>query len=145
VEYTRLSPYVYVHRSQVNTFEHHGHWLGYWSEPNSDNFFSAVEFLPRSDVWLQFYYQSSRRGEVTVETIDAQYDHQTVEFLYKTYDGDVETRTIMGIKGAVAVNSWLKLELELYSDNWIQRLDVSEGDRTSDQKMDAIVKLVIGL
>jgi len=43
------------------------------------------------------------------------------------------------------MNSWLKLELELHSDNWIQRLDVSEDDRTSDQKMDAVLKLVIGL
>ncbi|HIM83258.1 MAG TPA: hypothetical protein EYM55_01360 [Candidatus Marinimicrobia bacterium] len=145
VEYTRLSPYVYVHRSQVNSVEHHGHWLGYWSGPNSDNFFSAVEFMPRSDIWLQLYYQSSRRGEVTDETIDAQYDHQSVEFLYKSYEGEVETRTIMGLKAAAAVNSWLKLELELYSDDWLQRLDKSGVGRTSDQKMDAVVKLVIGL
>ncbi|MDP7026419.1 MAG: capsule assembly Wzi family protein [Candidatus Marinimicrobia bacterium] len=145
VEYTRLSPYVYVHRSQVNTFEHHGHWLGYWSGPNSDNFFTGIDFMPRENLWLQLFYQKTRRGEVTDETIDEQYDHQSVDFLYKTYDGDVETRTIMGIKGAVAMNSWLKLELELHSDNWIQRLDVSEDDRTSDQKMDAVLKLVIGL
>jgi hypothetical protein len=101
--------------------------------------------MPKENLWLQLFYQKTRRGEVTDETIDAQYDHQLVDFLYKTYDGDVETRTIMGIKGAVAMNSWLKLELELHSDNWIQRLDVSEDDRTSDQKMDAVLKLVIGL
>jgi hypothetical protein len=82
---------------------------------------------------------------VTDETIDAQYDHQSVEFLYKTYEGEVETRTIMGLKAAAAVNSWLKLELELYSDDWLQRLDKSGVGRTSDQKMDAVIKLVIGL
>ena len=63
----------------------------------------------------------------------------------KIYEGEVETRTIMGLKAAAAVNSWLKLELELYSDDWLQRLDKSGVGRTSDQKMDAVIKLVIGL
>ena len=78
VEYTRLSPYVYVHRSQVNTFEHHGHWLGYWSGPNSDNFFTGIDFMPRENLWLQLFYQKTRRGEVTDETID-----ETIDYLIR--------------------------------------------------------------
>lgn len=145
VEYTRLSPYVYVHRSQVNSVEHHGHWLGYWSGPNSDCFFASVDIMPRKNLWLQLFYQSTRRGEVNDDTIKDQYNLQTVEFLYKTYEGEVETRTVMGLKAVAALSSWLKLELSLYSDNWIQRLDETGLSRESDQKVDALVKLVIGL
>ncbi|MFQ6607470.1 MAG: hypothetical protein ACE5EE_02915 [Fidelibacterota bacterium] len=144
-EYTRLSPYVYVHRSQVNSRDHHGHWLGYWSGPNSDCFFTGIDIMPRENWWLQLFYQVARRGEVNEETIATQYNHKKVKFLYKTYPGDVERRQVLGLKASGVLNSWLRMEFVLSNDDWIQHHDQNSNDRVSDQKVDIIVKLIIGL
>ncbi|MFQ6616377.1 MAG: hypothetical protein ACE5HZ_06355, partial [Fidelibacterota bacterium] len=86
MELTHMTPYVYVHENKVNWFQHHGHYLGFWSGPNSDNLFVAVEGIVKRGYWLQVYGQRTRRGEVSDETVAMQYTFQKIPFLYPNRD-----------------------------------------------------------
>ena len=145
VEFTHLTPYVYVHKSSINMFQHHGQYLGFWSGPNSDNLFLAVEGSPRPRWWLQLYGQRTRRGEVNNETIKMMYNLEKVPFLYRTYEGEPETRILLGLRGQIDIFSNIRLNLDLYHSSWSQRFDRKLGNRPNQNKFDVAVQVALGL
>ena len=144
-EMTHLTPYVYVHRSKINTFQHHGHYLGFWSGPNSESIFLAFEGSPYQGWWIQLYGVVVRRGEVNDYTIEKQYKPDKVPFLYRTYEGDAEMRTLLGFRGELLLLSFIRVSFNLYWDKWLQRLNLDNGERTESQKFDGILQFSIGL
>lgn len=145
IEFTHLTPYVYVHKSTINMFQQYGHYLGFWSGPNSDNIFFAVEISPRKRWWVQLYGQRTRRGEVSDETIRRQYEKERVPFLYRTYSGAPETRILCGLRGEVVFLSSLRVRYDLFYDGWSQRLDPISDGRKAQKKFDGIIEFSIGL
>jgi len=139
IETTHLTPYVYVHESKLSTFQHHGHYLGFWSGPNSDNLFLAIEGSPIAGWWLQLYSQRTRRGEVNEITIEHQYSSEKIPFLYP-HEDNPETRTLLGFRGEFLVYSFLRLSFDAFWDLWVQN-----GNQTKSQKIDGIIRLSVGL
>ncbi|MFQ6674341.1 MAG: capsule assembly Wzi family protein [Fidelibacterota bacterium] len=145
IEFTHLTPYVYVHESPLNTFEHGGHTLGFWSGPNSDNVFLALEGAVKKRWWVQLYAQRTRRGTANDETVEMQYTGQRIPFLYRPYEGSPETRILAGLRGDLSILSSFRIVFDIYSDHWLQRLDPEKGERTRDQKLDGMIRFAIGL
>lgn len=145
VEWTHLTPYVYVHRSGVNTFEHQGAPMGHWIGPNGDGLFFSLEGRPREETWLQFYGVMSRRGEVDEESIDRQYRHEKVPFLYRSYEGEPERRTVFGVRGEWSFRSWGRIRFDLFSSDWSQRLAPDSKARSDSKKMDGSIRFILGL
>ena len=145
LEYVHLSPYVYVHKSKINTFQNHGHYLGYWAGPNSDNLFVAIEGTPKPGWWIQVYGQRTRRGEINDETIKMQYNNEQIPFLFRTYDGDPETRLLIGIRGEIKLTTYFKIGFDFYQDNWDQWLDISTDDRKTISKQNGKIEILLGI
>ena len=145
MEWTHLTPYVYVHRSEVNTFEHFGAPLGHWIGPNGEGLFLSLEGRPKDQVWVQAYTTLSRRGEVDEESLNSQYRHEKVSFLYRTYEGEAEQRTLFGIRGEWSFNSWARVRFDFFSSNWSQYLATDSATRSDIQKVDATLQIIIGL
>jgi len=61
VEYVRLSPYVYSHKFDINTFEHYDALLGYPLGPNADRLWGQLAHHFRS--WLSFRLRFERDRE----------------------------------------------------------------------------------
>lgn len=144
LEGTHLTPYVYVHRSSINTFQHHGQYLGFWSGPNSDNIFLALEGSPRKGWWVQLYGYRARRGEVNEETIEKQYNFENIPFLYP-YENDPETRTVGGLRGELLLSTFIRLNFDITYDFWRKRLHTQSLEGRDVQKLDGMVQLIIGL
>ena len=144
VETTHLEPTVYVHKSKVNTYQHHGQYLGFWSGPNSDNIFLALEGSPRDGWWTQLYGLRTRRGEVSDITIEMQYNHEKIPFLYpeKRYP---EKRTLLGIRGELLLYSSFRLSFDIFWDLWLHRFDPENKSQAKSQKIDGLIRLSIGL
>ncbi|MDP6966825.1 MAG: hypothetical protein QF551_06100 [Candidatus Marinimicrobia bacterium] len=143
-EYTHLSPYVYVHRSKINTFEHHGYPLGFWSGPNSDSFFLGVEAAPSDKLWFQLYSVISRRGEVTEETVERQYNRERIDFLYRTYSGAAERKTVLGLRGDLLSSRPIRIRFDFSYQIWDQHLSLSSLQRQNRSKLDGIVEVSLG-
>ncbi|MFQ6675271.1 MAG: hypothetical protein ACE5LH_02880 [Fidelibacterota bacterium] len=144
VEFTHLSPYVYVHENRLNTFDHYGHTLGFWSGPNSDNLFVALEGTVKRGWWVQLYGQRTRRGEVTDDSIARQYSHLKVPFLDRSYDGPPETRILVGVRGELSLTTWFRTEFDLFSDDWNNRLKPGTGERGTSSKIDGFIGFSVG-
>ncbi|MEE2877288.1 MAG: capsule assembly Wzi family protein [Candidatus Neomarinimicrobiota bacterium] len=145
LEWAHLTPYVYVHRSPVNTFEHYGAPLGHWIGPNGNGIFLSTEGRPSADIWGQFYVNIARRGEVDEESINRQYRHEKVPFFYRTYEGEQEQRIVVGVRGEWSVGQWGRIKIDLFASDWRQhRLPDSLG-RGSTRKIDGTVQIVLGL
>ena len=145
LEWTRLTPYVYVHRSPVNTFEHYGAPIGHWIGPNGDGIFLSIEGRPSVSTWGQFYVNIARRGEVDAESLNRQYRYEEVPFLYRTYEGEPEKRTIIGIRGEWMVRPWCRIKVDLFTSDWHQHLLLDSPERGSTRKIDGTVQIVLGL
>ncbi|MEE9166765.1 MAG: capsule assembly Wzi family protein [Candidatus Neomarinimicrobiota bacterium] len=143
-EASHMTPYVYVHRSRVNTFQHYGQYLGFWSGPNSDNMFLAAEGAPGEAWWVQIYVQRTRRGEVSDETVEMQYDREKIPFLFP-FELNPETRILAGFRGELLLFSFMRFSFDLYYDHWLRRVDPQSGKRVNSQKFDAMIQLSIGL
>ena len=144
LEYTHLTPYVYVHRNRINTFDHWGHPLGFWSGPNSDNVFISIEGKPTENLWLQLYSQQTRRGEVNDSTVVKQYTGEHIDFLYRTYPGDPECKTILGLMGEFRISTFAKVDFDLFYLDWNQKKDPDNDDRHHFEKWDMIIKVSVG-
>ena len=126
-EYTFLTPYVYVHRNRINTFEHWGHPLGFWTGPNSDNLFLAVEGSLMNGLWLQFYGQHSRRGEVSDSTVVLQYQTKHIPFLdHPTYEGEAENKTLFGVRGEARFANFVIVEFDIFHVLWQQKVNLNQ-------------------
>ncbi len=145
MEWTHLTPYIYVHRSEVNTFEHYGAPLGHWIGPNGEGLFFSLEGRPKDQIWIQAYTTLSKRGEVDEESLNRQYRHEQVSFLYRTYEGEAEQRTLFGIRGEWSFNSWARVRFDFFSSDWSQYLATDSAIRSDIQKVDATLQIIIGL
>lgn len=143
-EYTYLSPYVYIHRSKINAFEHHGYPLGFWSGPNSDSFFFGVEAAPSDKLWFQLYGVISRRGEVTEETVERQYSRERIDFLYRTYSGPPEKKIVMGLRGDLLSSRPIRIRFDFSYQIWDQHLSLTSQQRQKSAKMGGTVEVSLG-
>ena len=139
-ELTRISPYVYVHKSAVNSFEHYGQPLGFFTGPNSENIFIGLEGSPQDGLWVQIYYQKTVRGKVDSSTVEMQYNLETL-----TYLDDPEKLTLMGVKGKWYLTSYLQLAFDIFRKDWENQLYQPGDERPHMAKWDGSFQLVIGL
>tara|TARA_B100000315_G_scaffold248693_1_gene278845 strand:+ start:2777 stop:4342 length:1566 start_codon:yes stop_codon:yes gene_type:complete len=139
-ELTRISPYVYVHKSKMNTFENYGHSLGYFTGSNSENIFIGLEGSPKEGLWVQMYYQKTVRGKVDSATVEMQYNHETLPYL-----DDPEKLTLTGIKGKWYLTSYLHLAFDIFRKDWERQLYQPGDERPEMEKWDGSLQLIIGL
>ncbi len=144
-EFSRISPYVYIHKSSINNFSHHDMTLGHWSGSNSQNIFFSYEGKLKSKLWMQIYFSYAERGEVNNYTINSQYNHEQVSFLYREYEGDPENRTIYGIRGSLNLASNIRVNFNFFKSDWKNHIDYNSNIRKNTFKIDSILNLSIGL
>lgn len=95
-EYTRIEPYTYSHKYEINTAQHYGINLGYPQQPNSDTWQVTASCKLMRNIDLELSFQSTRHGTNPGDTVnvggDARFpfrdgiDSEKVSFL----DGDIE-------------------------------------------------------
>ena len=91
-EYTRIEPYVYTHQDSINVYNHYNQHIGHWLEPNSDQFYSDLNFLVNRDLQIKFLIEQIRHGKGDINS-----PHQKAEGLRKKFlDGVVEKRWRFG-------------------------------------------------
>ena len=144
-EFSRISPYVYIHKSSINDFTHHGMTLGHWSGSNSQNIFFSYEGKLKKKLWMQIYFSYAERGEVNDYTINTQYNHEQVSFLYKEYEGDPENRIVYGIRGNLNLVSNVRLNFNFFKSDWENHIDYDNNKRKNTFKIDSIINISIGL
>ncbi len=62
-EYARIRPYTYSHKFQSTNYTHYNTLLGHWSGPNSDDFFTGVNYRYSRRLSLSFFYEKRRHGQ----------------------------------------------------------------------------------
>lgn len=85
-EYTRVEPFVYTHYDSVNMYINYDQSIGYWSGPNSDNFFVEVNYLFHKDIHLQLSWEQVRRGAGDLYTFPTKADGNRKYFLKGTVE-----------------------------------------------------------
>jgi len=63
VEYTRLNPFIYSHRSNKNTYSNWGMSLGHALPPNSDEIAAKLTYNLTNRIKFELLYQHQRSGE----------------------------------------------------------------------------------
>jgi hypothetical protein len=63
IEYTRLNPFIYSHRSNKNSYTNYGLSLGHALPPNSDEILLKINYNFSSRLKLKLSYQFQRSGE----------------------------------------------------------------------------------
>ena len=144
-EFSRMSPYVYIHQSTINNFSHHGSSLGHWVGSNGQNLFFSYEGKFNKNLWFQTYLSYSQRGEINSYTISSQYNNNQTPFLYKEYEGQPENRFIFGLRGNYILNTAMKINFNLFSSNWKNHYDINLNSRKNTSKIDALISISIGL
>ena len=104
-----------------------------------------MEGRPSAKVWGQIYISMARRGEVDEQSLDRQYRHEKVPFLYRTYSGGPETKTDFGIRGEWVIAPWGRLKVNLFTSNWHQHYILDSAERGSTRKIDGMIQIVLGL
>lgn len=100
IEYTRIQPYVYSHADGIN-YTHYRSALGYWSEPNSENFYSALNYRFSKRLLATLFFQFNRHGANPIDQnvggdIERPHgleDAESVNFLA----GNLERRNFYGL------------------------------------------------
>jgi hypothetical protein len=81
LEYTRIEPFVYSHRTNKSTYAHWGISLGHPLSPNSDEIALMLDYFITNRVKLNFKYQYQRSGDgVILDSSGA---------LIRNYGGDI--------------------------------------------------------
>tara|TARA_B100001121_G_C18113303_1_gene355511 strand:- start:23 stop:385 length:363 start_codon:yes stop_codon:yes gene_type:complete len=118
--------------------------LGHWSGSNSQNIFLSYEGKLKRKLWMQVYFSYAERGEVNDYTINTQYNHEQVSFLYKEYEGDPESRMVFGIRANINLASNIKLNFNFFKSDWENHID-HDNKRKNTFKIDSILNISIGL
>lgn len=66
LEYTRIEPFVYSHRTNKSTYTHYGYSLGHALPPNSDEIAAKIIYYFTNRIRFDFLYQRQRSGEGVV-------------------------------------------------------------------------------
>ena len=144
LEMTRISPYVYVHRSPINSFEHRGVPLGHWIGSNGEGIFASLEARPIKNLWIQLYANFSRRGKIDPQSINRQYRKEKVNFLYRSYDGHPESRSVIGIRSTFSLNDWCRIDVDVFSNDWRQHELFNSLERGKTKNIDGYLSILIG-
>ena len=81
VEYARIEPFVYTHYDSVNIYINYDQVMGYWSGPNSDNWYLEANYLLYKDIHLQLTWQQVRRGPEDIYRYPTKADGRRKYFL----------------------------------------------------------------
>ena len=106
--------------------------------------FSSIEARPFNDLWIQLYTSFARRGEVDLQSINRQYRQKKVGFLYKSYNGDPEKRSVVGISSVLSLNDWCRINIDIFSSNWYQHELFDSIQRANTSKFDGYISILIG-
>ncbi len=106
IEYTRIRPYVYSHADGIN-YTHYQSTLGYWSGPNSENFFAELNYRFSKNLLTTIFFQINRHGTNDadknvggdIERPPGLEDDSQVKFL----DGKLEKRRSYGLDFAYEI------------------------------------------
>lgn len=80
VEYTRLNPFVYTHKTNKSQYTNWGLPLGHNLTPNSDEIAVKMDYIISNRISLQFIYQHQRSGNGIIISGDT---------LIRNYGGDI--------------------------------------------------------
>ena len=94
LEYTRIEPFVYTHYDSANIYINYDQTIGYWSGPNSDNFFLEINYWLYRNLHLRLSLEQVRRGEGGIYRFPTKADGTTKEFL----KGVVERQRILAFQ-----------------------------------------------
>ena len=61
-EYTRIRPYVYSHKNDLNSYRHFISTLGHWAGPNAENLFIQLEYRLDRRFKIYGFYEKTRHG-----------------------------------------------------------------------------------
>ncbi|HEX9972107.1 MAG TPA: capsule assembly Wzi family protein, partial [bacterium] len=99
MEYARIRPYVYSHADGIN-YTHYQSALGYWSGPNSENFYSEFNYQFSKNLLTTIFFQTNRHGANTADKNvggDIALPHGFEDGLYIYFlDGILEKRRSFG-------------------------------------------------
>lgn len=62
IEYTRVNPWVYEHRSETTTYKHLNYTLGHWLGQNADQFRIQFDYRPVRGLKFEAYFENTRKG-----------------------------------------------------------------------------------
>jgi len=63
LEYTRIEPYVYTHKEQINTYKNYDQSIGHWLGQNADNLFFKINHWLNRNLKFAFIIEKIRQGE----------------------------------------------------------------------------------
>ncbi|MDR3610513.1 MAG: hypothetical protein P4L27_08130 [Ignavibacteriaceae bacterium] len=148
VEYQRIEPYVFTHRLQYNNFTNLGYPLGTFTYPNSELFFSELNyrFNYRCSASLGFIYgihganPINPDGSVTniggdIALGHRSFDNETVHFL----DGDLEYQRI--VTASITYEPYKEINLYLKLNYLNQSLQNSARVKELQSFLTVAVKL----
>jgi hypothetical protein len=95
VEYTRIDPFVYSHRSNMSTYTHWGIGIGHLLPPNSDEITLMLNYNLTNRIKLNFEYKHRRSGEGFLYDANGK--------IIQNYGGDINR----GDLDAIVVNTFL--------------------------------------
>ena len=96
-EYTWTDHRVYRHRFPINDSYSNGYSLGFWAGPHSEEFLAIYKFKIKSYA-INFYITNVKRGELTEDMLEDQYNENQNIAKYNRYSNIHESRTIFSIK-----------------------------------------------
>ncbi len=93
LEYARIEPYVYTHHDSINVYQHYNQHIGHWLEPNSDQWYTDLNFLVNRDLQIRLLAERLRHGSGNISS-----PHLMAEGTKKSFlQGIVEQRSRFGI------------------------------------------------
>lgn len=67
LEYTRIEPYVYTHKEEINTYKNYDQSIGHWLGPDADNLFLKASYWLNRDLKVAFITERLRHGEGNID------------------------------------------------------------------------------
>ncbi len=67
-EYTRIEPFVYTHKENINIYTNYDQSIGHWLGPNADDLFFKIDYLMKRDLKFAFITERIRHGEGDINT-----------------------------------------------------------------------------
>lgn len=94
LEAVRIQPFVYSHRTPVNTYSNYNNTLGHWLGPDADDWYVEIAHQPHRNLRWSVSWEQRRRGENDIN-FGTRPENGHVKFL----DGPAERNRAYGIAG----------------------------------------------
>lgn len=86
IEYTHSDPRVYRHRFNINDYYSYDYPLGFWAGPHAEHF--LLEYTNQTSLFdINFIYSFSKRGHLTEEMRERQYNYSDNFYIDRYSDG----------------------------------------------------------